>query len=79
MRFMTPPVNWRGGGVDMSLFFEDEIEKMKRKLGPSGLREMMSQDPRLNGQMDKLRAFERRTRAEQLEASRRRQTYYYHA
>jgi hypothetical protein len=63
----------------MSLFFEDEIEKMKRKLDPSGLREMMSQDPRLNGQMDKIRAFERRTRAEQLEASRRRQTYYYHA
>ena len=62
--------------MDMSLFFEDEIEKMKRKLGPSGLREMMSQDPRLNGQ---LRAFQRRARAEQLEASRRRQTYLYHA
>lgn len=63
----------------MSLFFEDEIKKVKGKLGPSELEEMMSQDPRLNGQLDELRAFQRKYRAEQLEASRRRQTYYYHA
>ena len=63
----------------MSLFFEDEIEKVKGRLGPSELEEMMSQDPRLNGQIEELRAFQRRYRAEQLEASRRRQTYYYHA
>lgn len=65
--------------MDMSLFFEDEIEKVKAKLGPSELDEMMSQDPRLNGQLEKLRAFQRRYRAEQREASRRRQTYYFHA
>lgn len=65
--------------MDMSLFFEDEIEKVKRKIGPSGLKEMMSQDPRLNGQMEELRAYQRKYRAEQREASRRRQTYYYHA
>ncbi len=65
--------------MDMSLFFEDEIEKVKRNMSPSGLQEMMSQDPRLNGEMDKLRAFQRRARAEQREASRRRQTYFYHA
>jgi hypothetical protein len=65
--------------MDMSLFFEDEIEKVKRKMDPSGLAEMRSQDPRLNGQLEKLHAFQRKYRAEQMEASRRRQTYYYHA
>ncbi len=65
--------------MDMSLFFEDEIEKVKGRIGPSELKEMMSQDPRLNGQLDELRAFQRRYKAEQREASRRRQTYYYHA
>ncbi|MCG7343387.1 hypothetical protein MHZ92_04545 [Sporosarcina sp. ACRSL] len=60
----------------MSLFFEDEIEKVKRNLDSSGLQEMMSQDPRLNGQLERHRE---RRRAEQREASRRRQTYYFHA
>lgn len=63
----------------MSLFFEDEIEKVKRKIDSAGLKEMTSQDPRLNGQLEKHRASQRRYKAEQLEASRRRQTYYLHA
>ncbi|WP_432362373.1 hypothetical protein [Sporosarcina sp. UB5] len=61
----------------MSLFFEDEIEKVKRKLDASGLEKLMSQDPRLNGQLDELRALQRKYRIQQKEASRRRQTYYY--
>lgn len=30
----------------MSLFFEDEIQKVKRNMDRSGLEELMSQDPR---------------------------------
>ena len=32
----------------MSLFFEDEIQKVKRNLDRSGLENMMAQDPRTN-------------------------------
>lgn len=38
--------------MDM-LFFEDEIEKVSKKVGPSGWSTMQSQDPRLNGQLRK--------------------------
>ncbi|MFD1205128.1 MULTISPECIES: hypothetical protein [Sporosarcina] len=37
----------------MSLFFEDEIRKVQSKIGPDGLKEMMAQDPRRNGQLEK--------------------------
>ncbi|MDN4606606.1 hypothetical protein [Sporosarcina highlanderae] len=33
----------------MSLFFEDEIRKVMGKANPSGMDEIMSQDPRRNG------------------------------
>ena len=35
----------------MSLFFEDEIRKVKAKASPSELKEIYSQDPRANGQL----------------------------
>jgi hypothetical protein len=41
------------GGLDM-LFFEDEIRKVKDKLSPTELKEMMSQDPRINGRINTL-------------------------
>lgn len=36
--------------MDM-LFFEDEIEKVRKKAGPAGGRTMQSQDPRENGEL----------------------------
>jgi len=39
------------GGLDMSLFFEEEIRKVKKIAGSSEIGEMTSQDPRVNGQM----------------------------
>lgn len=41
-----------GGESDM-LFFEDEIQKVRKKVGPSGMRDMTAQDPRMNGQLRK--------------------------
>lgn len=38
--------------MDM-LFFEDEIKKVSKKVGPSGWGTMRLQDPRLNGQLRK--------------------------
>ena len=40
------------GGMDMSLFFEDEIRKVKAKASPSQLKEIYAQDPRVNGKME---------------------------
>ena len=47
--FMIPFSHMGKGGLDMSLFFEDEIRKMKAKASPSELKEIYSQDPRVNG------------------------------
>ncbi|MDW0112917.1 hypothetical protein QT711_06940 [Sporosarcina saromensis] len=35
------------------LFFEDEIKKVSKKVGPSGWSTMRLQDPRINGQLRK--------------------------
>ncbi|WP_210469954.1 hypothetical protein [Sporosarcina sp. 6E9] len=35
----------------MSLFFEDEIRKVKAKASPSELQEIYAQDPRANGKL----------------------------
>lgn len=35
------------------LFFEDEIQKVSKKVGPSGWSTMRLQDPRINGQLRK--------------------------
>ncbi|QTD39935.1 hypothetical protein [Sporosarcina sp. Te-1] len=37
------------------LFFEDEIQKARKRVDPSGLRDMTAQDPRMNGQLRKHR------------------------
>ncbi|QFG00271.1 hypothetical protein PB01_16445 [Psychrobacillus glaciei] len=38
--------------MDM-LFFENEIKKVSKKVGPSGWSTMRLQDPRINGQLRK--------------------------
>lgn len=35
------------------LFFKDEIEKVRKKVGPSEWNTMRLQDPRLNGQLQR--------------------------
>jgi hypothetical protein len=39
------------GGLDMSIFYEDEIRKVKAKASPSDLKEIYAQDPRANGKL----------------------------
>ena len=47
---MSPFSHTGKGGLDMSIFYEDEIRKVKAKASPSDLKEIYSQDPRANGQ-----------------------------
>ena len=49
--FMTPFSHLDKGGLDMSIFYEDEIRKVKAKASPSELKEIYSQDPRANGKL----------------------------
>ena len=48
---MIPFSHMGKGGLDMSLFFEDEIRKVKAKASPSELKEIYSQDPRIDGKL----------------------------
>ena len=49
--FMIPFSYMGKGAMDMSIFFEDEIRKVKAKASPSELKEIYSQDPRANGKL----------------------------
>lgn len=51
------------------LFFEDEIQKVSEKVGPSEWSKMRLQDPRINGQLQKDQ-IARETEANEVEIQR---------